>query len=411
MAWGCDGSPSQPHAQLWNVGFGHLEIAGSGYGLAIMDSVALASVLDQPTAAAAALEAVNRLIASRLGPEHAPAHLTSRATPRSGSCAAGCGCSAARAAARLQRRTDLGDDVAGFDLGIIRRAPRTTAAAVAAIGVVAGLAVVLDPGAAGAASAIAPITGHRAAVSDTAALKQGCANVLFLGVRGSGDASAFGTDVQIIATQVTTLLPQSTSLRQVYVDYTAPTVQSIFTKGIAPYFDSATAAQTKVQAVLQDSAARCPNEKWVLAGYSQGALALNKASRNVATDAHLAALELVGDPARTLPGSGINYGTASAHAGVYSLAFPSAAPLPDAVAAKTYQLCDNQDIVCDTTAPYYGPLVEDSAAFLAGDTAVLAPFSTLTNHGVDIHTRYNSRNYHSVLALGTVAASLARSAT
>jgi len=54
-----------------------MEIAGSGYGLSISDSVALRSPVDQPTASfTGPLEAAIRLIAGRLGPAYTPKDLT-----------------------------------------------------------------------------------------------------------------------------------------------------------------------------------------------------------------------------------------------------------------------------------------------------------------------------------------------
>jgi hypothetical protein len=54
-----------------------LEIVGSGYGLAIADSVALVPATDHPTALfTGPLESAIRLMAGRLGPKHTPAHLT-----------------------------------------------------------------------------------------------------------------------------------------------------------------------------------------------------------------------------------------------------------------------------------------------------------------------------------------------
>jgi uncharacterized protein (TIGR03083 family) len=54
-----------------------LEIAGSGYGLAITDSVALVAAGDDPTASfTGPLEAALRLIAGRLGPAHTSSDIT-----------------------------------------------------------------------------------------------------------------------------------------------------------------------------------------------------------------------------------------------------------------------------------------------------------------------------------------------
>jgi uncharacterized protein (TIGR03083 family) len=54
-----------------------LEIAGSGYGLTVDDSVALVTSVQEPTATFdGTLEAALRLIAGRLGPEHTPSDLT-----------------------------------------------------------------------------------------------------------------------------------------------------------------------------------------------------------------------------------------------------------------------------------------------------------------------------------------------
>ena len=54
-----------------------LQIAGSGYGLSIADSVALVSPVDEPTATFnGPLETAIRLIGGRLGPDHTPGDLT-----------------------------------------------------------------------------------------------------------------------------------------------------------------------------------------------------------------------------------------------------------------------------------------------------------------------------------------------
>ena len=54
-----------------------LDIAGSGYGLSVTDSVALVPSIDDPTATfIGPLEAAIRLIAGRLAPDHTPSDLT-----------------------------------------------------------------------------------------------------------------------------------------------------------------------------------------------------------------------------------------------------------------------------------------------------------------------------------------------
>jgi len=229
---------------------------------------------------------------------------------------------------------------------------------------------------------------------------------MVVGVRGSGENNGWDKEISPIAGQITVALPQSVSLRQVYIDYASASVLSIATNGYRQYFDSISDGETRLQAVLDDSALRCPHEKWVLAGYSQGALVVNQVSRYYAGSAQLAAINLVADPEREPTGEGANYGSAGHHRGIYSVvASTVASPLPSKLSAKTLSLCDANDIVCDTTAPMFGAL----AALVVlggplGGQGVLAQ----ARIGVRTHTSYPARDFATLQQMGAVSAAMAR---
>jgi cutinase len=117
---------------------------------------------------------------------------------------------------------------------------------------------------------------------------------------------------------------------------------------------------------------RCPGERIVLAGYSQGALAIHLALSDLAVAepipmSAIAGVALIADPARLSDGSETFIGGAASHAhGVYTTtdATPS---IPAAVTLRTISLCHKNDVVCAIGS---GALIDAIA-------------------GADQHTRYS----------------------
>jgi hypothetical protein len=104
--------------------------------------------------------------------------------------------------------------------------------------------------------------------------------------------------------------------------------------------------------VLESEATRCPSEKIVLAGYSQGALAIHLALGNLAGSgilSHIGAVVLVADPAKRGGGAEFTSGTADPAAdGIYTKVFGAAeTPLiPGSQVGHTITYCHKYDIVC-----------------------------------------------------------------
>jgi Cutinase len=259
----------------------------------------------------------------------------------------------------------------------------------------------------GCAVGAPPIVGHAAPVSHLDAYAQGCADVMLVGVRGSGQTNAWGAEVAVVANEVNRLLPRSVSLRQVWIEYSAASVQSIATDGYGQYFGSIGHGQSELTQLLTHSAMRCPNEKWILAGYSQGALVVNLASRGWAGDPHLAALALIADPNRFPNGSGVNAGTSGSDKGIYAAGMQGATSLPPALSSRTASLCNNLDIVCDTTDKVYAAMLP---ALLLGRSLGAKATTGVVKHGVDVHTTYTRTSHSRLLGLASTSASRARAA-
>ncbi len=91
--------------------------------------------------------------------------------------------------------------------------------------------------------------------------------------------------------------------------------------GVQLYLRSIQDGVNKLRSVLDDSARRCTGtntEKWIVAGYSQGALVVNKTVRSYAAS-RFAQIDLIADPDRTRDAVGKPIGSAGPGSGIYSL--------------------------------------------------------------------------------------------
>ncbi|MFL6101354.1 MAG: cutinase family protein [Actinomycetales bacterium] len=107
-----------------------------------------------------------------------------------------------------------------------------------------------------------------------------------------------------------------------------------------------------VEAALSTINARCgAKTKFVLSGYSQGAMAVHEALEDIAGQAtapayadQIAATVLIADPDEVQNGSGADLGTApSDHTGLTN----NTTNIPPRFAGATWSICDSNDIVCD----------------------------------------------------------------
>lgn len=242
--------------------------------------------------------------------------------------------------------------------------------AVSAVGVTTLLALTIGP----AAGATAPSTRG---MEDATA----CSDVLFLGARGSGQPQAgtaddggtgLGKQVYSVSQRLTRQLPGRTVTSQA-VTYPAQGVELLVTNRNA-YFTSLELGAQSVQAALQGRAAACPQERIVLAGYSQGAMIVHRALQDLDRSGDPVARQilsrtdgvvLISDGDRRRRDRVTDYGTAGRSQGVgYALRPDSGArgtKLPAGMKDRIHSVCLDLDVVCD-----YQPDVHSGAGLLAG---------------------------------------------
>lgn len=146
-----------------------------------------------------------------------------------------------------------------------------------------------------------------APVGTEQAMIQPCADLLFVGVRGSGETDPYGHLIVDAKDQLAKVVNSKASVRQVYIDYPAAAVSTLSIEQVegllldnpmpqTSYMDSAKAGAELVRKVLNDSAARCPHETVALVAYSQGAQATTEAFAAGVDHPRIGAVVLLGNP-------------------------------------------------------------------------------------------------------------------
>lgn len=136
---------------------------------------------------------------------------------------------------------------------------------------------------------------------------QPCADHLFIGVRGSQEPRPYGPTVTRVRDGLARDWKHG-SVRQVWLEYPAgdphtlsdvPLHRLIFERPMPStvYFDSADSGGQHLSEVLLSQQARCPTERVILAGFSQGAQVITRALALTGTSVtRVAAAILVGNP-------------------------------------------------------------------------------------------------------------------
>jgi len=199
----------------------------------------------------------------------------------------------------------------------------------------------------------------------------GCAEVFFIGARGSGqndDAAGplnMGDQIErlyrLFAARIHDhAIPGSKRLARsapVGVDYPALGAFSI----IGPYFDSVAEGSDDVQEKIDAITERCGTKtRFVLAGFSQGANAVTLALTEMEPNQRIDAVVLVASPVFEQGEAGTEYGDPPAgSAGILRSIWDL--PVPDWVADRTIAICKPLDIVCTSTgfghANYENPIL------------------------------------------------------
>ena len=153
-------------------------------------------------------------------------------------------------------------------------------------------------------------------------------------------------------------------MREVYLDYPAAAM-SVLTDDVARVFSidsinnpsnwsfdyllSIADGRIALADLLADSQARCPDEKWVLAGYSQGALVISEVLAQFPDYSRYGGVMLIANPANANDPNTLQTGTAvDETSGIGSYLYTS--PIPADLNGLVLSECNYRDLVCDTAS-------------------------------------------------------------
>ncbi len=237
---------------------------------------------------------------------------------------------------------------------------------------------------AGALLAAALPAAHAAVVT--------CSDYTFVGIRGSGQTAAhaggYGAEVRQVRDAVVAAGLGGSAFSEVPVDYTAASADLLIpwtTRVVVPRQPAVTVGLTglsyrrnverftasidsgvvKTRNVLLPAIEACPRTRFVVAGYSQGALVAHRVINELAAASRadrIAAAVLISDPARNANTKANRRGSvaspssaASTGAGGITQRLPISAfagvnrpgDIHPAAAPRVYTVCDKADLVCD----------------------------------------------------------------
>jgi sulfur transfer complex TusBCD TusB component (DsrH family) len=204
--------------------------------------------------------------------------------------------------------------------------------------------------------------------ADTAmAATKPCAKVAFIGARGSGEefqnkfGYSNGEGYGKFVNQTRVAFAKNIGRLHAETDYaplnfTAHAVDVLWTPGLGEkkFFEGVDQGISQLTTELVHRNETCPDQVFVLAGYSQGAMVIHRTllglSSSIGRDkilSRVVAVELIADPMRT-SGSPTNFGSAGDSNGA-AIYFQRAVPadVPQPVRAATRSLCKLNDGVCD----------------------------------------------------------------
>jgi len=187
-----------------------------------------------------------------------------------------------------------------------------------------------------------------------------CADVLFVGVRGSGQEEAlddgFGAQVNSVRQgflHELTVQESSATVRSHAFDYHAADIDvfPLTAHNNTDFLQSVQGGIERLSALLRSHQSACPHEKVVLAGYSQGALVAHGAVQaSPEQHSRIAALLLISDPAINTDLANLG-NTERAGTGAFDLFVQGAQPVfEEGLEDRSFNLCNNRDIVCDASA-------------------------------------------------------------
>jgi hypothetical protein len=198
----------------------------------------------------------------------------------------------------------------------------------------------------------------------TANAAPGCPDVHWFGAAGSGERTANDIATNDGMGEVVyhsyqalqqRLAAEGRTITAEAVDYPAKDVPP--DAGVGDWLDymgSVDAGTNALGAQYAAFTAQCPTTKVVLAGYSQGAMAVHRNLVNIGADPNLAAALLIADGDRHPNDTTVNIGSASPDpektggaAQDWPILAHAPALLPANIGVRTISVCDAGDAVCD----------------------------------------------------------------
>lgn len=231
-----------------------------------------------------------------------------------------------------------------------------------------GVAVVVTAG--GANTFALPAAGG--ASPELRASHAVCSRILFVGARGSGQPTGqwqgYGPEVHAFRQELRRLeTKRSGWMNESWVDYPAHSTERLtrprldsqdlwgYWEQAKSYFDGLDKGVSETVRLLKDAARKCPTQHVVLAGYSQGAMVMQRAAARLQADgrtdivARIAGLVLFGNGDRP-PDAGTRIeGSPRAGAAGQGIAqaFGKHPPVPRNLTERTWDVCSKNDLICD----------------------------------------------------------------
>ena len=233
------------------------------------------------------------------------------------------------------------------------------------------------------------------------ALDSGCVKVMYVGARGSGQSASgyggmghevsalsapikaraatkrerFGTyGVPYTAASVSVLVPP----QEIWIGGVAAANAYVWDTGLPRYLASINDGVNRTIAYVKSYSAACPNARFVLAGYSQGAIVMHQAERVLSAGlrSKIAATLLLADGDRVKSSAAKHFGTAPVgQEGVENWATKGLRAHDVALPAATAEICNKGDIVCDTSDgvfPYHPAAgVKVHTSYLTANSAAM----------------------------------------
>jgi hypothetical protein len=205
-----------------------------------------------------------------------------------------------------------------------------------------------------------------------------CKDIAFVGLRGSGEAPQ-GAQLDALTSEELDQRLFGSFVSQVYGEYDKLETRSMKPIGVAypalpvpwpaqisrfvtvnQFADSAYDGVDKLHEILLDEHTKCPSEKFILAGYSQGALAIHETLRLIpptsALSSRIIGVALLADAGRVEMASEDTYTdttsglTIIARSGIWAKymfgSTSTTGPIPDWTMPKTVAMCHLKDLVC-----------------------------------------------------------------